>query len=624
MRKLFLATSIIVIALVIIARLSYLQLFDEDISNNFMDDIAIEAKYTYPERGYIYDRTGKLLVSNAPAYDIMVIPNKMRDIDTLKFCELMDIPREEFDKKINKAKVYSPRLPSVFMPQLSKKEYAAIQERMYKYPGFYVQKRMLRDYQTHSGANVLGYISEVNDWEAKNKIGYQPGELIGRSGVETVYENDLRGKKGVKFIQKDIYNRILGSYKDGRYDTLPVQGKDIQITIDDELESYGEALMANKRGGIVAIEPSSGEILALVTAPNFDPDLLVGRKRSKNFTKFYNDSIAKPLYDRGLLAQYPPGSPFKTIMALIGLQEGVITPDTKVTCYHGYHYGRKGFMGCHCGPSGTVNDLNRAIYKSCNSYFSDTYRRVIQKYPTSKEGVDAWSKHVKSFGLGDYLHNDLATGRKGYIPDGSTYDRWYGENHWFYTNNISNAIGQGEILTTPIQLANVAAIIANRGFYYTPHIVKSVNDQPLEDPQYTKPKYTTIDKEYFEPVIQGMYDVYRKGTAARAQVDSIHIGGKTGTSQNSTTIGGIKYDLADHSIFIAIAPIENPKIALAVFVENGVWGSRYAAPIASLMIEKYIKGHITRTDLERRMFETGLQDEYDKILHPELLTPHNK
>ncbi len=623
MRKLFLATFIILSSLIILSRLTYLQLFDEDISNSFTDDIAIEPKYTYPERGYIYDRNGELLVSNAPAYDIMVIPRKLKAIDTLQFCQLLDITKEDFDKKLAKAENYSPRLPSVFVPQLSKKEYASVQEKIYKYPGFYVQKRMLRDYQTTSGANVLGYISEVNDWEAKNKKGYQPGELIGRSGVEKVYEDYLRGKKGVAYIQKDIYNRVLGPYKSGKYDTLPIQGKDIQITIDNALETYGEQLMVNKRGGIVAIEPSSGEILALVNAPSFDPDLLVGRKRSKNFTKLYNDSIAKPLYDRGLLAQYPPGSPFKTIMGLIGLQEGVINPNTKVTCYHGYHYGRRGFMGCHCNY-GAVNNLNKAIYKSCNAYFADTYRKVIQKYPTSKEGLDAWAKHVKSFGLGDYLHNDLATGRKGYIPDGDTYNRWYGENRWFYTNNISNAIGQGEILTTPIQLANVAAIIANRGHYYTPHIVKSVNNEPINDPNFTEPKHTTIDKQYFEPIVQGMYDVYKKGTAQYVQVDSIHIGGKTGTAQNSTTIGGIKYDLQDHSIFIAFAPIENPKIALAVFVENGYWGSRYAAPIASLMIEKYLKGKITRTDLEKNMFEKSLQEEYDKILHPELLTPHTK
>lgn len=617
MRRFFLSATVILVAVIFISRLSYLQLSDEATSHNFLDDITVRPKYTYPERGYIYDRNGKLLVSNEAAYDIMVIPENVQDLDVAEFCKLLDISESEYETKLKKADKYSPRLPSVFIPQLTKEEYASIQEKMRKFKGFYAQKRTLRSYHTKSGANVLGYISEVNDWEVKNKTYYQPGELIGRSGVEKVYEEELRGDKGVEFLQKDIYNRVIGSYKDGKFDTIPDQGRDVTITIDEVLESYGEQLMRNKRGGIVAIEPKSGEILALVTAPNFSPDLLVGRKRSKNFTKLYNDSLAKPLFDRGLLAQYPPGSPFKIVNALVGLQEGVITPDTRVTCYHGYYYGARGFMGCHCAY-GTVNNLNSAIYKSCNAYFSTVYKKVLDKYKNAAEGLDVWSEHVKSFGLGDFLNNDLATGRKGYVPDSDFYNRWYGENRWFYTNTVSNAIGQGEVLTTPIQLANVAAIVANRGFYVTPHIIKNIDNNPLAIENFIKRKYTTVAPEHFEPIVNGMFDVYEVGTARGARVAGLHIGGKTGTAENFTKINGKRVQLKDHSIFIAFAPVEDPKIALAVFVENGYWGSTYAAPIASLMIEKYLNGTISRTDLEKRILESSLQEEYDKVLHPEL------
>lgn len=612
MKKILLVVFILTTSIVFTGRLAYLQLFDNDISDDIQDDIAIEAKYNYPERGYIYDRNKKLLVSNAPAYDVMIIPNQVTPLDTLEFCKLLDIEKKDFVNKYNKAYKYSPRLPSVFIPQLSKKEYAVLQEKMHRYNGFYVQKRMLRDYHTKAGANVLGYISEVNDWEVKNKTYYQPGELIGRSGTEKVYEDYLRGNKGVNYIQKNIFNKELGSYKNGVYDTLPVQGKDIQISIDDELEAYGELLMKNKRGGIVAIEPKTGEILALVSAPNYDPALLVGRKRSKNYTKLYNDSIAKPLYDRGLLAQYPPGSPFKIINGLIGLQEGVITTDSKVTCYHGYKYGNR-FMACHCAY-GTVNNLNSAIFRSCNAYFASTYKKIIEKYDSSKEGLNVWSEHVKSFGLGDYLHNDLATGRKGYIPDSDYYDRAYGNNRWYATTNISNSIGQGEILTTPIQLANVAAIIANKGYYYTPHLIKSIENEDEIDHNFTEKKYTTIDAKYYDPIIHGMFDVYNYGTASSAKIAGIEIAGKTGTAENYTRINGKREKLVDHSIFIAFAPVEDPKIAVAVFVENGYWGSRYAAPIASLMIEKYLNGEISRVDLENAMLTKSLEEEYLKLI----------
>lgn len=614
MRKLLLSSIIILITFVYIGRLSYLQLIDNS-GQNPLEDTAIKAVYDYPERGHIYDRNGKLLVDNQPSYDVMVIPREVKPLDTLEFCTLLNITPEDFKKKYRKSYTYSPRLPSVFVPQLSKKEYAFLQEKMRKYEGFYIQKRSLRHYMTEVGANVLGYISEVNERDLKNYSYYQSGELIGRQGVEMQYEEILRGQKGVKFIQKDRFNRVIGSYKGGIYDTLPVPGKDIHLTLDIDLQAYGEKLMTNKRGGIVAIEPSTGQILALVTAPSYDPSLLVGRERSKNYTRLYYDSIAKPLYDRGLIAMYPPGSPFKTINALIGLQEGVIDQSTSVVCNGGYHYGRNAYMGCHCSY-GSINDLNRGIFRSCNTYFATAYRKIIEKYPTAEDGMDAWNKHVESFGLGDFLGYDLPIGKAGRVPSANTYNSIYGERRWFATNTISNAIGQGEILTTPIQLANLTAIIANRGYFYTPHVIQNIENDTIAH-SFVERKTTTIDPENFEPVVQGMHDVYEKGTARFLKIPGVEIAGKTGTAENFTRIEGKRVQLTDHSIFVAFAPVDNPKIAIAVFVENGYWGSRWAGRISGLMIDKYINGEINRPDLEAYVLEGSLLEEYEKPLSGE-------
>lgn len=612
MRKLLLASIIVITSLIYIGRLSYLQLIDSS-SKNPLDDTAIKAVYDYPERGHILDRNGKLIVSNQSSYDVMVIPREVQPLDTLEFCDLLNISKDDYIKRYNKANTYSPRLPSVFVPQLSKAEYALLQEKMRKYEGFYIQKRSLRHYEASVGANVLGYISEVNEWDLRTYTDYQSGELIGRQGIEKEYEEILRGRKGVKFIQKDRFNREIGSYKEGAYDTLPIPGKDITLTIDIDLQSYGEKLMKNKRGGIVAIEPKTGEILALISAPTYDPALLVGRKRSENYTKLYYDSIAQPLFDRGLLAMYPPGSPFKALNALVALQEGAVEPKTAYRCSGAYYYGSRGRkMACHCG--GGIRNLNNGIYKSCNTYFATVYRNSIEKYPTSKEGLDAWSNHIKSFGLGDYLGYDLPIGKAGKIPSSATYDKVYGEKRWFSTATISNAIGQGEVLTTPIQLANITAIIANRGFYYTPHVLKKINGTAIKDEKFTQKKYTTIDAEHFEPVVEGMFDVYNKGTARSVSIKEIDIAGKTGTAENFAKIDGKTVQLTDHSIFVAFAPVENPKIAIAVFVENGYWGSRWAGRIAGLMIEKYIKGEVTEKAMEQYVLNGSLEEEYAKPL----------
>ncbi|NER14798.1 penicillin-binding protein 2 [Leptobacterium flavescens] len=612
MRKLLLSSIVVIIAIVYIGRLSYLQVWNPP-TGNLLDDTAIKAIYDYPERGYIYDRNGQLLVANQPAYDVMVIPKDVKALDTLEFCKLLNISKEDFIEKYRKARVYSPRLPSVFVPQLSKGEYALLQEKMRKYEGFYIQKRSLRYYAESTAANVLGYISEVNERDLKKHTYYQSGELIGRQGVEEQYEEVLRGRKGVKFIQKDRFNRVIGPYKNGSYDTLPIQGNDIHLTLDRDLQMYGEQLMVNKRGGIVALDPKTGEILSLVSAPTYDPALLVGRQRSRNYTKLYYDSIANPTFDRGLLAMYSPGSPFKTLNALIALEEEVVNEHTTFTCYHGYRYGRSSFMGCHCN-SGARNNMNRGIYESCNSYFANVYRRVIEKYPSPAEGINKWSDHIKSFGLGNYLDYDLPTGKRGRVPGEGEYNRKYGEKRWFATNTISNAIGQGEILTTPIQLANITAAIANRGWYIKPHILKKVGKRDTIAKKYTEKHFTTISPEHFEPVIQGMYDVYNKGTAKWIQVPGIKIAGKTGTVENFTRINGERAQLTDHSIFVAFAPIEDPKIAIAVFVENGYWGNRWAGRIAGLMIEKYIKGEISRKDMEDYVLNGSLEEEYAKPL----------
>ena len=606
MRKVLLPSLIILTTSLIIIRIFYLQIVDDTLKLK-SENNAIKKKYEYPERGYIYDRKGKLLVANQASYDIMVIPRELKNIDTLEFCQLLNITKEDFIKNIEKAKIYSPRLPSVFLSQLNKSEFAAFQEKIRKYEGFYFQKRSLRDYEVSFGANIFGFITQVNEKLVAKNPYYNSGDLIGKQGVEESYEDLLRGIKGVKYIQKDKYNREIGSYKDGKYDTIAVQGEDINLTIDAEIQKYGEELMVNKRGGIVAIEPKTGEILALITAPSYDPGILVGRQRSKNYTQLYHDSIAKPLYDRGLLAEYAPGSPFKILTGLIALQEGVIDENTTVFCNRGFSYARGRFMGCHC--HGGALQLHRGIFESCNSYFATAYMKTINKYSKPAQAVDIWSKHAKSFGLGQFMGYDLPTGRRGSIPDSKTYKRVYPNGGWRSTTIVSNSIGQGEILMTPIQLANMMATIANEGYYYTPHIIKRIEGHKI-DKKFTTKHVTTIDKKYFKPIISGLFDVYNLGTARSLRVEGIDICGKTGTSENFAKIGGKKVQLKDHSIFVAFAPKDNPKIAIAVMVENGGYGATIAGPIASLMIEKYLRQKITRIDLEKRILATSLQSEY--------------
>ena len=618
MQKSFLLYFLItIVGIVFIGRLFQLQIIKGE-SYDPLNNAAVKTIFDYPERGYIYDRNGVLLVANQLSYDVMIQPNKVKDIDTLEFCKLLKIDIEDFIKRYNKASKYASYLPSVFLKQLAKEDFAFLQEKLHKYDGFFIQKRVIRKYPINAAANVLGYIGEVNEQLAKKNTYYQAGELIGKDGIEKQYEIFLRGIKGKKFFNRNNLNIITGSFKNGEQDTLAYRGKDLTLTLDIKLQQYAQKLMIGKRGGIVALEPSTGEILALVTAPSYDPNMLVGRNRSKNSSILMDPkSLEKPTYDRGLKASYPPGSPFKIMNALIGLQEGVISEQTSFYCYNGYRYGNRKneFMGCHCDIFGRPIQLKTAISKSCNSYFANTYKRIVEKNKNPSLGLDNWSAHVKSFGLGNYLGYDLPQGSPGLIPTGKYYDQMY-RYSWNASTNISNAIGQGEVQTTPIQLANFTAAIANKGYFFTPHILKNIDKRPIENASFTDKKQTTIDKKHFSPVVDAMYEVFKTGTGKWSQVKGIEICGKTGTSENYTVVNGKRIKLEDHSILVAFAPKDNPKIAIAIFVENGGYGSRIAAPITSLMIEKYLNGVISEATMHREtsMLNISLQEEYNKLI----------
>ena len=609
-RKFLLLSFTLGSSLLFIFQLTTLQLFNSDYTQRSLNN-AIEERPIYPNRGLIYDRNGTLWVANKPVYDLMVVPENLNAFDTLELITSLKISKEELLSQIQSAKRFSRKLPSVVIRQLSMAEVGILQEKMWKYPGFYFQKKSTRDYLLPIGSNVLGYISEANQYEIKTKTEYDLGEMIGRQGIEKTYEKILRGTKGVQLFQKDRFNRIIGPYEGGAFDKTPETAEDLTLTLDAVLQSYGESLMNNKRGGIVALEPESGEVLALITAPNYDPNLLVGRNRSKFFKQLVQDTLAKPLFDRSLQAEYSPGSPFKTLNALIGLQENLITPETVFACNAGHFYGREAFMSCHCSV-GTQSNLTKGIYNSCNTYFAKTFMRIIDSKPTPEEGVDLWRGYLEKFGLGNYLGYDLPIGKPGFIPDSEYYNQWYPKGSWGATTVVSNAIGQGEILTTPIQMANFTATIANRGYYRKPHF-KKTGSQIERDSLYPK-NQTSIEIQHFETVIEGMHQVVEQGTARVAKINGIEVCGKTGTVENFLRLNGEKTQLTDHSIFVAFAPKEDPKIAIAVFIENGYWGGRWAAPIASLMIEKYLNGEVKRRWLEKRMLEGSLQSEYEKPL----------
>lgn len=582
------------IGLIFIVRLAFLQLFDSDLRRQ-ADSQALRHITQYPARGLIYDRNGELLVYNEAVYDLKVIPKMVKRLDTNLFCSVVGISRDEFDARMRKACKYSTYSASMFMKQISKEEYASWENHLYKFRGFYVQQRTLRVYDRPIAAHVLGYIGEVNDDEIKADSYYKQGDYIGKSGLELSYEEVLRGIKGDRIMHVDVHNREIGPYLNGAHDTLAVEGGNLYTTIDANLQEYAEGLMANKRGCIVAIEPSTGEVLTLVSAPCYDPNLLVGRVRGENYLKLQQD-ISKPLFNRALQAQYPPGSIFKVAQAMTALSLGVIEPGQGFPC-------DKSLVGCHNHPS--ARSVQEAIKMSCNPYFYYTYRRIIQQnkyksiYKDSPYGLTVWDDYMHRFGFGQRLGIDLPNVRSGRIPDTAFYNKKYGEGRWAFSTIYSNSIGQGEVEVVPIQMANLACIVANRGYYITPHLVRYYGPDSTRNEEFYERHETGINPAYFEIAANGMYDVVHGagGTAHRANIPDIDVCGKTGTAQN---IGD------DHSVFIAFAPKTNPKIAVAVYVENARGGGGYwAAPIASLVIEKYIRGEVTRKDVERMYREAA-------------------
>lgn len=586
-RKIIIVGFFLIILLIYTVRLFSLQVMESSYKlsaeNNVFRHIV-----QYPTRGLIFDRNGKLLVYNQPVYDVVVVPNEIEEFDTTLICKITKIEKEELISKLKKARRYSRYKQSIVIQQLGFKEYSLLQENIFKFKGFYTQERTVRSYNYPIAASILGYIGEVDTSITNNNSYYKSGDYIGQSGIEKAYEEALRGKKGVKIQMVDVHNRVKGSYKEGKYDTLAIVGKNIISTIDADLQAYGERLMQNKKGSVVAIEPSTGEILTLITSPSYDPGLLVGRERTKNYRKLQVDKT-KPLYNRATQGRFnPPGSTFKMVQALIGLQEGVITTKTTLPCNGGY---RVGSFHQHCHHGGAVNFLH-SIQGSCNAYYSQVYMKILRnnKYDSISHAYQSWRNHLLTFGIGRKLNTDLTNESRGTIYTKAFYDRRYKGKEWRPLQFVSMSIGQGEVGVTQLQLANYCAAIANRGHYFIPHVVKSINEKDSIDSRFYEKQVVSIDKEYFEPVVEGMELVVTSGTARRAFVPHLTICGKTGTAENPQG--------KDHSIFIAFSPKEDPKIAIAVYVENAGYGSTYAAPIASLMIEEYLTDSISRPYVE--------------------------
>jgi len=607
-RKYIIIAAITFVAAALIIRLFVIQVV-KDTYRLSADNNVLRYVTQYPARGLIYDRKGNLMVSNQAAYDLMVVPAQTGKMDTALFCTELGITTDFFNERLRAARNYNRKSPSVFLKQMSAETYARFQEKIFMFPGFYVQPRTLRKYSKPVAAHLLGYISEVDEALIKKDPYYKMGDYIGKLGIEEAYEKDLRGTRGVKIFMVDVFSRVKGSYADGRLDTVAVQGSDIISGIDYDLQEYGEKLMQNKTGSIVAIEPRTGEILALVSSPNFDPSLLVGRVRSENFSKLQADTVLKPLFNRAFMASYPPGSTFKPINGLIALQEKVIVPSTEFGCSNGYHAGPI-TVGCHSHHSPL--DLKNAVSNSCNSYFCQAFRRILEnpQYGSISEAFDKWKGYLNEFGFGKKLGSEFPNELNGVIPSSAYFDRYYKKGGWKALTVISLAIGQGEIGTTPLQMANMTAAIANRGYYYIPHIVRSIGTEKRIEPRFAEKHKINIDSANFEQIILGMEAAVNGGagsTARIAALDSIIVCGKTGTAENPFG--------EDHSVFIAFAPKENPKIAIAVYVENAGFGATYAAPVASLMIEKYLKGKISynRKWQEERMLNLNLIDSLPKI-----------
>lgn len=584
-RKYVIQGIFIATAIVILIRLFFLQIANEkyllSANNNVLRKIII-----YPARGVILDRNNRILVQNEPVYDLMVIPREVKPFDTLEFCRLLEISKERFDKQFKKARNQSIYRASVLEKQLSAKVFAAFQEKLYQFPGFYALNRSVRYYPDSLAAQFLGYIGEVNDKMIEKSGGfYAKGDYIGISGVEKSYEELLRGQRGVQNLMVDAFSRPKGHFADGRYDTLAVAGEGLQSSLDIELQKLGEELMQHKIGSVVAIEPSSGEILAFVSSPSYNPNLMVGRQRGNNYMKLLRNPY-NPMFIRPIQAEYPPGSIFKVINALVAQQFGLINPGTTWVCGGGYRYGNR-VMGC-THVHGATN-LTQSIQYSCNTYYGYAFNRMIDHAGMrSVEGYKRWRDAVAKFGIGSKLNIDLPNERKGLLPSADYYTKRWGGETWTSSFNISLSIGQGELGITPLQMANVMAIVANRGYFYNPHLIKAIGAKKIIKPEYTKKNPVGINRRYFDSVIEGMSRVVNQpgGTAIYSKIPGIEMCGKTGTVQNPHG--------ADHSVFVAFAPRNNPKIAIAVVVENSGYGATWSAPIASLMVEKYLRDSISR------------------------------
>ena len=577
----------IFIVVVYILRLFTLQIMSDDYKKN-ADSNAFLKKIDYPSRGVITDRNGKLLVFNQPSYDVMIVINEAKNrLDTLEFCNALNITKEEFDKRMETIKDrsknpgYSRFTQQLFMSQLSDKDFSIFREKMFRFPGVYIQRRSIRQYQYPVAAHVLGDVAEVSPADIEEDEYYQPGDYIGKLGVERKYEKQLRGEKGVQILLRDAHGRIQGSYQNGALDKRPVPGKNLTLAIDYDLQALGERLMEGKIGSIVAIEPSTGEVLCMVSSPNYDPRIMVGRARSKNHRRLSNDPM-KLLLNRSIMGQYPPGSTFKTTQGLTFLSENIISPSTPFGCSHGFY-----FRGLHVGCHGHASPLSivPALSTSCNAFFCWGLYYMIgnrSKYGSVQNAMNTWRDYMVSMGFGYKLGIDLPGEKRGLIPNAEFYDKAY-RGSWNGLTIISISIGQGEVNATPLQIANLGATIANRGYYYVPHVVRKVQGEPL-DTTYTRRHYTKATKKAYDYVVQGMRASVLGGTCRALGRYDFMACGKTGTAQNRGH---------DHSVFMGFAPMDNPKIAVAVYVENGGWGADYGVPLGGLIMEQYIHGKLS-------------------------------
>ncbi|MBD5384962.1 penicillin-binding protein 2 [bacterium] len=599
-RKYIIGGFITLLVLIYVVRLFNLQVADDRYKQNAMSN-AFLRRVIYPARGLMYDRNGRLLVFNQPAYDVMLIPKDIgKDFDTLALCETLGLTIDDFHQKWAEMKDprrnpgYSSYTPQKLISHLSQEDYGRLQEKLYMFPGFFVQKRTVRQYSSPAAANILGNIREVSAKDVEKDDYYRAGDYTGDLGIEKSYETVLRGQKGVEILMKDAHGRIKGRYENGIHDEAPISGQNLTLSIDMDLQEYGERLMAGKIGAIVAIEPKTGEVLCLVTSPNYDPSLLVGKQRGRNYAELVRNPY-KPLYDRAIQGAYPPGSTFKPTQGLIFLQEGVVTTSTVYPCYRGYVNGLR--VGCHA--HGSPIPLKPALGTSCNAYFCWGFKNMIDKRgSTPSKQFEKWKNYIVEMGYGYKLGIDLPSESRGFIPNSEFYSSSFRGANWSGNSIISVSIGQGEVLATPLQIANLCATIANRGWFYTPHVVKSIQGGAL-DSIYTARRAPHIKREYYNDVAEGMRMAVLGGTCRGANLPGIEVAGKTGTAQNPHG--------KDHSAFMGFAPYNDPKIAVAVYVENAGFGAAYGVPIGSLIMEKYLNGEISegRKHVEERMLNSN-------------------